>query len=73
MPKIAHAVNVPTMLVQVHDDWMTLPSDLEAIYHNFGTDDKKLLWIENTNARFDAYRYFEERPEEMIEWFDTHH
>jgi hypothetical protein len=60
------------MLVQVHDDFMTLPSDLEAIYANFGTDDKKLLWIENTTDRFEAYRYFESKPEEMIEWFDSH-
>jgi alpha-beta hydrolase superfamily lysophospholipase len=72
MPKIAHAVKVPTMLVQVRKDYMTLPSDLEAIYENFGTDDKKLLWIEDTNARFDAYRYFEHKPEEMIDWFDAH-
>jgi pimeloyl-ACP methyl ester carboxylesterase len=72
MPKIAHAVKVPTMLVQVRGDFMTIPSDLEAIYDNFGTGDKKLLWIENTNARFDAYRYFENEPEEMIEWFDSH-
>jgi pimeloyl-ACP methyl ester carboxylesterase len=72
MPKIAHAVKAPTMLVQVHDDFMTLPSDLEAIYANFGTDDKKLLWIENTNDRFEAYRYFENKPDEMIEWFDSH-
>jgi pimeloyl-ACP methyl ester carboxylesterase len=72
MPKLAHAVRVPTMLVQVHGDWMTLPSDLEAIYSRFGTDDKKLLWIENTNDRFEAYRYFESKPDEMIGWFDSH-
>jgi hypothetical protein len=51
---------------------MTLPSDLEAIYANFGTDDKRLLWIEGTNVRFEAYRYFENKPQEMIERFDTH-
>jgi hypothetical protein len=72
MPKVAHAVKVPTLLVQVRDDYMTIPSDLEAIYDNFGTDEKRLLWIENTNLRFDAYRYFENKPEEMIEWFDSH-
>lgn len=72
MPKIAHAVKVPTMLVQVRKDFMTLPSDLEAIYANLRTDDKKLLWIEGTNVRFEGYRYFENKPQEMIEWFDSH-
>jgi pimeloyl-ACP methyl ester carboxylesterase len=72
MPEIAHAVKVPTMLVQVRNDFMTLPSDLEAIYANFGTDDKRLLWIEGTNVRFEGYRYFENKPQEMIEWFDAH-
>lgn len=72
MPSVAHAVKVPTMLVQVREDFMTLQSDLEAIYDNLGTDDKKLLWIEHTNARFEAYRYFESKPEEMIEWYDSH-
>jgi hypothetical protein len=72
MPKIAHAVKVPTMLVQVREDFLTTQSDLEAIYENFGTDDKRLLWIEGTNARFEAYRYFENKPEEMIEWYNAH-
>ena len=72
MPKIAHAVKIPTLLVQVRDDFMTVPSDLEAIYDSFGTDDKRLLWIENTSSRFACYRYFENKPEEMLEWFDSH-
>ena len=72
VPDIADAVKVPTLLVQVHDDWRTTPEDLEKIYENLGTKDKKLFWIENEEERLEGYNYFTKDPKEMLEWFDSH-
>ena len=72
MPEIADSVCIPTLLVQVHDDWMTTPEDIEKIYANLGTEDKKLFWIEGTDKRLEGYNYFGQNPKEMIEWFDQH-
>ena len=72
MPPIADSVSVPTLLVQVHDDWMTTVEDIESIYANLGTDDKKLHWIEGTDKRLEGYNYFGQQPQEMIAWFDAH-
>ncbi|PAB59290.1 alpha/beta hydrolase [Anaeromicrobium sediminis] len=72
MPKIAHLVKIPTLLLQVKEDLMTKPFDMENIYANLGTEDKKLVWVEGTPMRFHGYTYFSEKPEEMIEWFNAH-
>ncbi len=72
MPDIADSVCVPTLLVQVHDDWMTTTDDIEKIYANLGTDDKKLFWIEGTDKRLEGYNFFGQSPKELITWFDTH-
>ena len=66
------AVKVPTLLVQVHDDWRTTPESIEEIHEGLGTDDKKLLWIENEDERLQGYNFFGKHPEEMIAWFDRH-
>lgn len=68
----AYAVKIPTLTVQVHDDWRTTPESIESIYNNLGTADKKLLWIEGEDERLEGYNYFAINPEEMIEWFDNH-
>jgi dienelactone hydrolase len=68
----AKAVKIPTLTVQVHDDWRTTPESIEEIHTNLGTNDKKLLWIENEDERLEGYNYFARNPREMIEWFDTH-
>lgn len=62
----------PTLVAQVHDDKLTYPSDVQAIYDNIAAADKKLHWIEGTDQRFRGYTYFGEHPEIAIEWFDTH-
>jgi uncharacterized protein len=70
---IPHAKAVlPTLVAQVHDDVLTYPSDVQAIYDNIAAVDKKLHWIEGTDQRFRGYNYFGEHPEVAIEWFDTH-
>ena len=71
-PDVAKAVRVPTLLVQVHDDWRTTPEDLEKVYANLGTTDKKLLWIRNEEERLEGYNYFAREPNEMIMWFESH-
>lgn len=72
VPDIADAVLIPTLLVQVHDDWRTTSEDLEKVYENLGTSDKKLLWIENEEERLEGYNHFARNPEEMLAWLDGH-
>lgn len=68
----AKAVKIPTLVVQVHDDISTHPSDVQAIYDNISAKDKKLFWIEGTTQRIDGYVYFNENPDLMLEWFGKH-
>jgi esterase/lipase len=68
----AKNVHVPTFIIQVHDDVLTKPNDVQQIFDNIPTKDKKLFWIEGTTRRWDGYNYFPEHPEQMIEWFDKH-
>jgi uncharacterized protein len=41
---------VPTFLYGVHDDVLTDPSDLQAMYDNIPIAEKKLQWIEGTTS-----------------------
>jgi pimeloyl-ACP methyl ester carboxylesterase len=66
------AVTIPTLVAQVHDDFLTKPSNVQEIYDNISAADKKLFWIEGTDRRFDGYNYFGKHPELILEWFDTH-
>jgi uncharacterized protein len=65
----ARSVRVPTFLYQVHDDQMTKPSDVQAIFDNIPAAEKKLHWIHGTSARWDGYLEFQRRPRPMLEWF----
>lgn len=68
----AKSVQLPTLVVQMHDDSLTKPSDVQTIYDNIAAEDKKLFWIEGTTERFRGYNYFGEHPDLMLEWFDSH-
>lgn len=68
----AHAVTVPTLMVQVHDDFLTKPSDVQTIYDKMSAEDKELHWIRNETQRFQGYNYFGKHPELMLEWFGSH-
>lgn len=68
----AHAITVPTLVAQVHDDTMTRPEDVQAIYHAIRVEDKRLDWIEGTTRRFDGYNHFSVHPEVAVSWFDGH-
>ena len=67
----AHAVTIPTMVVQVKDDMTTKPSDAQGIYEKLPNPTKKLLWIEGTPVRYEGYRYFSQKPAEMLDWYNA--
>ena len=68
----ARNVHVPTFLYQVHDDVLTEPADVQAMFDNIPVADKKLAWIQGTTRRWDGYLEFQRRPEPMLEWFAQH-
>jgi hypothetical protein len=68
----ARNVRVPTFLYQVHDDVLTHPSDVQAMFDNIPVSDKKLQWIHGTTRRWDGYLEFQRNPEPMLEWFAQH-
>lgn len=63
-------VKTPMYIIQVRDDLWTRPEDVQTTFDLLTVEDKKLLWVEGTTARFDGYNYFGEHPETMIEFFD---
>jgi uncharacterized protein len=68
----ARNVRVPALLYQVHDDALTHPSDVQAMFDNIPVADKKLAWISGTTRRWDGYLEFQRHPEPMLEWFAKH-
>ena len=68
----AKAVTTPTLIYQVHDDSMTRPVDVQAIFDNIPAEDKKLFWIRGTARRWDGYTYFQREPKLALDWFETH-
>ncbi len=69
---LAAAVQVPTLIYQVRDDVMTTPDDVQSMYDAIPHEDKQLLWIEDTTARWDGYLEFQRRPAPMLAWFARH-
>lgn len=70
--KYAPAVTTPTLVLQVHEDSMTYPKDVESIFEALGCKEKKLQWIEGTTRRFDGYNFLGKEPEHMLKWFNDH-
>jgi hypothetical protein len=68
----ARSVTVPTLVTQVHDDFRTKPSNVQEIFDAIAAEDKKLFWIEGTDERFRGYNYWNDHPDLMLEWFDSH-
>ncbi len=68
----ARSVRIPTFLYQVHDDLLTRPSDIQAMFDNIPVEEKKLVWIHGTTARWNGYLHFQREPKQMLEWFDTY-
>lgn len=70
MPQYAAAVDVPTLLLQVRDDTLTTPADVQAMFDAMPTNQKDVIWIEGTNRRFDGYNYLPNNPKPMLDWFE---
>ena len=70
--KWARNVSIPTFLYQVHDDVLTEPADVQAMFDSIPVADKKLQWIHGTTRRWDGYLEFQRRPEPMLDWFARH-
>jgi hypothetical protein len=63
----AKDVKVPVLYVQaIHDPWTELTDVLGMYEATPGV--KELFWIEQTRHRFESYRYFQDRPEKMLDW-----
>lgn len=65
-------VKVPTFIIQVYDDIITDPIDVQTTFDLIPGEDKKLFWIEGTTRRFDGYNYFGDHPEQMIEFYNKY-
>lgn len=68
----SESVKIPTLTIQVRKDWRTTTDSIENIHNHLGTDDKKLIWIDDVEERLEGYNYFSRKPKEMINWFDSH-
>lgn len=70
----AHAVKMPTMIVQVLDDeWTRNPEDGQKTFDLLGTAEKELFWIEGTTKRFkDGYNWFGRQPERVLAFLDKY-
>ncbi|EGU89185.1 hypothetical protein HZS61_011752 [Fusarium oxysporum f. sp. conglutinans] len=66
---LAKNVTVPTLFAQVRRDTLIDTSDSQQIFDALGSKEKKMVWIEDTDRRFDGYNYFAKEPVEMLNWF----
>ncbi|MEV7629805.1 hypothetical protein [Actinoplanes sp. NPDC089786] len=67
----AKGVTAPTFLYQVHDDALTRPDDVQAIFDNIPTE-RQLHWIHGSTARWDGYVRFQREPKQVLDWFATY-
>lgn len=66
---------VPTLVYQVHDDVMTRPSDVQAVFDGIPERDdlpKELFWIHGTTRRWDGYLHFQRDPNRVLDWLAHH-
>ncbi|MCP2170168.1 alpha/beta hydrolase family protein [Goodfellowiella coeruleoviolacea] len=71
----ARSVRTPTLVYQVHDDPMTRPTDVQAVFDAIpGQDgrDKELFWITGTTRRWDGYLHFQNNPTRVLDWLARH-
>lgn len=65
-------VATPTLLLQVRDDNMTRPEDVQAIFDAMPVVDKQLYWIMDTTRRWDGYLHFQRHPQVALDWLARH-
>lgn len=71
----ARSVRVPALVYQVHDDLMTSPADVQAVFNAIpGTDgqEKELFWIYGSTRRWDGYLHFQNHPDRVLDWIARH-
>lgn len=71
----ARSACVPTLVYQVHDDLMTRPCDVQAVFDAVPERDdlpKELFWIHGTTRRWDGYLHFQHDPAHVLGWLDHH-
>lgn len=66
----AASVGLPTVLLQVRDDVLTRPDDIQSIFDAMPATEKLLVWIEDSTRRWDGYTHFARRPVEILAWLD---
>jgi hypothetical protein len=54
---------VPTFLYQVRGEFLTDPSDVQAMFNNIPVAEKKLHWIEGSTTRWHGYMEFQRRAQ----------
>ena len=64
-------VTVPAFLIQVRDDILTDPSDVQAMFDAVPAPGKELHWVRGTTRRWDGYVEFQRRPELILDWLAT--
>ncbi|GAA4499521.1 hypothetical protein GCM10023191_046570 [Actinoallomurus oryzae] len=71
--RAARSVRTPTLVYQVHDDLMTRPADVQAVFDAIRDDvPKDLLWIHGTTRRWDGYLHFQRNPDRILDWLARH-
>ncbi|KAF4458262.1 gibberellin biosynthesis-related [Fusarium albosuccineum] len=68
----ARSMTLPTFMYQVRNDVTVRPEDVQSIFDAIPISEKKLVWIENTTRRWDAYLYFQRNPEEILDWLEKY-
>ena len=82
-PDFASAVTVPTLFAQVKADAYTCDpggvNDVQAIFDLCPAAGKEILWIgpdqpkpHGTGKRFEGYAYFNEHPEDLLDFLAKH-
>jgi uncharacterized protein len=62
-------LNVPVLYVQtIHDPWTQL-TDILSMYEAT-PGPKEFFWIEHISNRMEAYCYFQDKPEKMLDWLE---
>lgn len=68
----APSVTMPTLTYGVRDDVITHSADLEDAFTAVGAKEKDMFWIEDTPRRWDGYQWFQNHPDRILDWFNTH-
>ncbi len=70
--RAAKSVALPTFILQVAQDAMCRPADVQEIFDAIPAAEKELFWIEGTTRRWDGYAYFAKHPARILGWFDRY-